>query len=127
MSPKLSLNQTGRLAHQLIEVMRLTSDGLRPYEEVQQVLNGIIEGSFRTVPGPLAAADVDSRWRIDELELSTRTRGILRLAKIERVVDLTDLSETEVSAIRNVGPAVLREIKAALATAGLSLRTALSP
>jgi DNA-directed RNA polymerase subunit alpha len=58
--------------------------------------------------------------QIAALDLSVRTENALRAANIRLVADLVQLSETEVSAIRNLGKIATKELKKKLADRGLS-------
>lgn len=59
---------------------------------------------------------------IDDLELSVRASNILDSAGIKMVGDLVKLSERDLLRLRHCGRTSLREIVAALASRGLTLR-----
>lgn len=67
------------------------------------------------------APAVDSRARIDALDLSPRSRNALTIANILTVAELCAHTREELLRLRNLGPLSLSEIIAALAQRGLFL------
>jgi hypothetical protein len=64
---------------------------------------------------------IDNATPIGELNLSVRVYNCLKRARIHTVGDLTELSDTDLTTIRNFGRACLREVKDALGRHGLTL------
>lgn len=59
---------------------------------------------------------------IDVLDLSTRSRNILKRNGVYAVGDLTACTETDITDLRNSGVLTLAEIRSKLAAHGLALR-----
>lgn len=68
------------------------------------------------------AAPVRCLWPAERETLATRTIACLRRGGIETVAHLTASTARDILDIRNAGPAILAEVRAALAEHGLSLR-----
>ncbi len=64
---------------------------------------------------------------LEELPLPTRAVNALKHANILTVADLVQLTEAEVEKVKNLGEKSLEEIKAALASLGLSLGMRIDP
>lgn len=64
---------------------------------------------------------------LDELPLSARAANALKNAEILTVLELVQKTEAEVEKVKNLGEKSLEEIKAALATLGLSLGMRIDP
>jgi len=68
------------------------------------------------------AAPVCFLWPAERETTAVKALTCLRRAGIGTVGDLTAVTATDITDMRNAGPAVLAEIRAALAEHGLSLR-----
>lgn len=77
----------------------------------------------QSIEGELEQPTVDLTTKVHpDLGLSVRSRKALQLLDITTLGDLVGVTECELAALKNFGPTSLNEIKAALASRGLSLR-----
>lgn len=68
---------------------------------------------------------IDSKYselKVEQLDITNRSKNSLRLQKVETVKDLLEKTEEEISKFRNLGEKSLEEIKEALAKLGLELK-----
>src|ERR671918_2501890 len=119
-------------------VLDVTTDGsLDPRDAIKQAADILIsqlliftdpdaiEGFGEAAPEAVAEAPVMhgmENFPIEELELGVRSYNCLKRVGIETIGDLTSKSENELVAIPNFGRKSIEEVRAALATHGLTLK-----
>lgn len=117
------------------DMMKVRNLGRKSLEEVEHKL-AMMGLSFQESPeddtpimgevieGGLGVMETDySDMTIEELDLSVRSYNCLKRANINTVGELLQKTEEDLFKVRNLGHPSIREIKAKLASMGLSLST----
>lgn len=103
------------------DLLRVRNLGRHSYEEIVAKLEELglrIKPERSAEPAPGTVLDTPVR----ELGLSMRSTNILLRADVNTLRDLTNMSEADVAAVRNIGRRGVNEVKAKLAEYNLSLK-----
>lgn len=110
-----------QLQQRFYDLQHALQDRVRAFNEASGRILAILAAEAEALAQLAGSAELTGT-PIEELALAAREYGILTRAGIHTVEQVTEMTETDLSDLRNAGVKSVANIKARLAAAGLTLK-----